>query len=98
MEGLIYTMDIQICKPHSLANLVIKGLIYLEARACFSVFQGFGHARKTSIIYCGPNSPYRDVTDECIWGEVFIHVLGRGTVCKSQGSKNVEASYTSARV
>ena len=38
-------MDIQICKPHSLANLVIKGLIYLEARACFSVFQGFGHAR-----------------------------------------------------
>ena len=27
----------QICKPHSSANLVIKGLIYLEARACFSV-------------------------------------------------------------
>ena len=37
MCGLTYTMDIQICKPHSSANLVIKGLIYLEARACFSV-------------------------------------------------------------
>ena len=33
-------MGIQICKPHSSANLVIKGLIFLEARACFSVHSG----------------------------------------------------------
>ena len=33
-------MDIQICKPHSSANLVIKGLIFLEARACFLVHSG----------------------------------------------------------
>ena len=36
----LYTMDIQICKPHSSANWVIKWLIYLEARACFSVHSG----------------------------------------------------------
>ena len=31
------SMDIQIC---SSANLVIKGIIFLEARACFSVHSG----------------------------------------------------------
>ena len=35
VEGLTYTMDIQICKPHSSANLIIKGLIFLEARDIF---------------------------------------------------------------
>ena len=40
MEGITYTMDIQICKPHSSANVFIKELIYLEARAYFSVHSG----------------------------------------------------------